>query len=123
MDNEGHLKIIDFGTAKYINANKPTETIEKKKETEDPNVVIDPAFTREFEHRATFVGTPQYVSPEMLEYGDCAGSGDLWALGTSSTLERKIFNPYLCSQAVLSIIWLLENCPLLLRRKPSSSRK
>jgi 3-phosphoinositide dependent protein kinase-1 len=30
---------------------------------------------------ATFVGTAQYVSPEMLEDSDCGAPGDLWALG------------------------------------------
>ena len=29
----------------------------------------------------TFVGTPQYVSPEMLAETYCGPSGDLWALG------------------------------------------
>ncbi len=30
---------------------------------------------------ATFVGTAQYVSPEMLEDSDCGAPGDIWALG------------------------------------------
>lgn len=32
-------------------------------------------------HRKTFVGTAQYVSPEMLEHSECDTAADLWALG------------------------------------------
>jgi len=32
-------------------------------------------------HRSTFVGTAQYVSPEMLDGSDCGAPADLWALG------------------------------------------
>jgi 3-phosphoinositide dependent protein kinase-1 len=31
--------------------------------------------------RSTFVGTAQYVSPEMLLESQCSAPADLWALG------------------------------------------
>ena len=82
MTNEGHLKIIDFATAKYTNSSQRMEEIIGKKRGHQDNLVeVDPKITRKYEHRSTFVGTPQYISPEMLDHMDCAGPADLWALG------------------------------------------
>lgn len=77
LTNEGHLKAIDFGTAKFLDTDKRTSEIfqVKKEDTVD----MDPAYERS--HRKTFVGTAQYVSPEMLEDSDCGAAGDIWALG------------------------------------------
>jgi len=42
---------------------------------------MDPSEGGRRVHRSTFVGTAQYVSPEMLEDSDCGAAADLWALG------------------------------------------
>eukprot|EP00043_Microstomoeca_roanoka_P019440 m.218731 g.218731 ORF g.218731 m.218731 type:complete len:401 (+) comp16994_c4_seq2:595-1797(+) len=56
LDENMHIKITDFGTAKIL-----------KKSESDRN--------------DSFVGTAQYVSPELLSEKSAGKSSDLWALG------------------------------------------
>ncbi|KAI0316253.1 kinase-like domain-containing protein [Amylostereum chailletii] len=56
LDDAFRIKVTDFGTGKLI------------------NVAAEPA-------TKTFVGTAQYVSPELLEANETSKSSDLWALG------------------------------------------
>lgn len=71
LDENMHLKIADFGTAKLLD---PTElritTANNENETQN-----------ERSRKISFVGTPQYVSPELLH--DCVDTraSDLWAFG------------------------------------------
>jgi len=83
LNDEGHLKVIDFGTAKYINSDtRPSQLYGNRDSTDIKiEVEIDPALKRNYDHRSTFVGTAQYVSPEMLEDSVCEAPADLWALG------------------------------------------
>ncbi|EIN11732.1 kinase-like protein [Punctularia strigosozonata HHB-11173 SS5] len=55
LDKDFRIKITDFGTGK----------------------IVDSAAVRS----KTFVGTAQYVSPELLESSETSKSSDLWALG------------------------------------------
>jgi len=55
LDDAFRIKITDFGTGKLL----------------EPGV----------ERAETFVGTPQYFSPELLESNETSKSSDLWALG------------------------------------------
>ncbi|KAG6333363.1 hypothetical protein ID866_5728 [Astraeus odoratus] len=55
LDGEYHIKITDFGTGK----------------------ILEPEQTR----ANSWVGTAQYISPELLERGETSKSSDLWSLG------------------------------------------
>lgn len=59
LDPEYHLKLTDFGTAK--------------------DYEVQTSF--DYSKRTTFVGTAQYVSPEVLGDQEAGGPVDLWALG------------------------------------------
>lgn len=60
---QGHLKLIDFGTARDYK-----EEVEMSEDA--PRA-----------RRSTFVGTAEYVSPEILNDEDSGPAVDLWALG------------------------------------------
>jgi 3-phosphoinositide dependent protein kinase-1 len=73
---EGHIKVIDFGTARFLNSDARTSDLFQPKNSDpNPEQVLDKK-----SHRSTFVGTAQYVSPEMLEDSECAAPADIWAL-------------------------------------------
>jgi len=79
LTDDYHLKCIDFGTARFLDSDQRTSQLfpvhkDSKAEEEEDSAGDRP-------HRKTFVGTAQYVSPEMLENSECGAPGDLWALG------------------------------------------
>lgn len=62
MDENMHIKLTDFGTAKMLD--------EEKSEDGQPA-----------ERANSFVGTAEYVSPELLKEKSACKASDLWALG------------------------------------------
>ena len=90
LDENIHVKIIDFATAKIKGKifNKEsmqfeTEKIDKDDENDQEKSDEDEYFKdTKPKHRATFVGTAEYVSPEMLSGSDNIGfQTDIWAFG------------------------------------------
>ncbi|XP_015184862.1 PREDICTED: 3-phosphoinositide-dependent protein kinase 1 isoform X1 [Polistes dominula] len=78
LDDKMHLLITDFGSAKIL------------KDPETPQVVGPPADDAQQpqqqqqcrkERKGSFVGTAQYVSPELLTDKTASRASDLWALG------------------------------------------
>eukprot|EP00826_Nyctotherus_ovalis_P020554 TRINITY_DN1646_c0_g1_i14.p1 TRINITY_DN1646_c0_g1~~TRINITY_DN1646_c0_g1_i14.p1 ORF type:complete len:425 (+),score=113.38 TRINITY_DN1646_c0_g1_i14:150-1424(+) len=62
LDENYHLKVTDFGTAKYMD--RPSDEHDRKEQ-----------------YGTTFVGSPEYVSPEVLRSEESSPGSDLWALG------------------------------------------
>lgn len=78
IGNDLHLRAIDFGTAKAFEIEGHSNDLFKRlvaiRLSVDPS--IDPT-----KHRSSFVGTPEFVSPELLEDAKAGPAVDLWALG------------------------------------------
>ena len=101
MNDKWHLEVIDFGTARILGKYFDKENMEFKdddttydiSETDDLkgnkiaiNEEDDDDFFEEGKHRnekrgMTFVGTAEYVSPEVLGDKPAEFGADVWALG------------------------------------------
>ena len=68
-----HLKLIDFGDAIKFEDTKAEDLENAEKMIEEEKVAV--------RRKGTFVGTPLYVSPEMLSDNISSSAGDIWALG------------------------------------------
>ncbi|CAG9793814.1 unnamed protein product [Diatraea saccharalis] len=72
LDENMHLQIADFGTAKIMDPEEIKSAPVAQEEDSTRN---------ERSRKISFVGTPQYVSPELLHNCVDTRTSDLWALG------------------------------------------
>ncbi|XP_068618792.1 3-phosphoinositide-dependent protein kinase 1 isoform X1 [Battus philenor] len=78
LDENMHLQIADFGTAKILNPEEirsntpPTVTTEPEEDSPNRN---------DRSRKISFVGTAQYVSPDLLQNRVDTRASDLWAFG------------------------------------------
>ncbi|CAG7837784.1 unnamed protein product [Allacma fusca] len=77
LNEFGHVLITDFGSAKIMSSNEKADLPEPEKSNSD-----DPTSNKQ-SRKNSFVGTAQYVSPEVLQgkYSIVGPPADLWAFG------------------------------------------
>ncbi|PSK37812.1 hypothetical protein C7M61_003057 [Candidozyma pseudohaemuli] len=68
-----NLKITDFGAAKLLG-----EVDDVQGETINYDTVAEKP---QKDRKGSFVGTAEYVPPELLQYNECGFESDVWALG------------------------------------------
>ena len=74
LDEQMHVKITDFGTAKILD-------IGKEGQFGSISVSNDPMDGADTDRAVSFVGTAEYVSPELLTDKNACKASDLWAFG------------------------------------------
>ncbi|CAG9561143.1 unnamed protein product [Danaus chrysippus] len=75
LDENMHLQIADFGTVKILDPQKIRSSTPNVPEDEQNSTSTDRS------RKISFVGTAQYVSPDLLQNRVDTRSSDLWALG------------------------------------------
>ncbi|XP_045766234.1 3-phosphoinositide-dependent protein kinase 1 [Maniola jurtina] len=73
LDENMHLQIADFGTVKILENDKVGSTVPIPEDEQNSS--------NDRSRKISFVGTAQYVSPELLQHRVDTCASDLWALG------------------------------------------
>lgn len=109
LDSDYKIKITDFGTAKLLERKKNDDT------GEDEDYPLDV-------RAKSFVGTAEYVSPELLDGKYCGKPGDIWAFGCilyqliAGKPPFKATNEYLTFQKITKLQYAFSaGFPLVLR--------
>lgn len=71
-----NLKITDFGTAKLLGPNEDDPQDRINYDTVSGDDAQDPT-----DRKGSFVGTAEYVPPELLKFNSCGYETDVWAIG------------------------------------------
>lgn len=102
LDDQMHVKITDFGTAKILD-------LTGKKQFGAISVANDPLDGADTDRANSFVGTAEYVSPELLTDKNACKASDLWAFGCiifqllAGRPPFKAGNEYLTFQKIVKL--------------------
>ncbi|PKX88518.1 PDPK1 family serine/threonine-protein kinase [Aspergillus novofumigatus IBT 16806] len=103
LDSQMYIKITDFGTAKILNNQRKTD------QNSSGMPPLDSSEIPEDERASSFVGTAEYVSPELLTDKNACKASDLWAFGCiiyqllAGRPPFKAANEYLTFQKIVAL--------------------
>ena len=103
LDRHMHVKITDFGTAKILRVHRRPD------ESTSSIPPIDSTEIPEEDRASSFVGTAEYVSPELLTDKNACKASDLWAFGCiiyqllAGRPPFKAGNEYLTFQKIVAL--------------------
>ena len=103
LDDQMHVKITDFGTAKILQPPQP------KTKGNGPNIPFAADGPNNDDRASSFVGTAEYVSPELLSDKNACKASDLWAFGCivyqllAGRPPFKAANEYLTFQKIVAL--------------------
>ncbi|KAI4156131.1 MAG: hypothetical protein LQ340_000502 [Diploschistes diacapsis] len=104
LDDHMYIKITDFGTAKILDMHKRTRA-----NSNGVPIPGDPTDGSESNRAVSFVGTAEYVSPELLTEKNAGKASDLWAFGCivyqllAGRPPFKAANEYLTFQKIVAL--------------------
>lgn len=76
-----HLKVIDFGTALFFNDKLLPSDLKQQIMSLRAKFSGDIEVEDTRSRQGTFVGSAEYASPELLEFGSSGPEADFWSLG------------------------------------------
>ncbi|KAG6029562.1 hypothetical protein E4U41_000318 [Claviceps citrina] len=81
LDDQMHVKITDFGTAKLLKDPREIQDNQLIDRGQGTRSIPSQDDVNDSGRAASFVGTAEYVSPELLTHKSAGKSSDLWAFG------------------------------------------
>ncbi|QPH04479.1 hypothetical protein C2857_001512 [Epichloe festucae Fl1] len=81
LDDQMHVKITDFGTAKLLKDPRDVQDMQFIDRGQGTRSTPTQEDGNENGRAASFVGTAEYVSPELLTHKSAGKASDLWAFG------------------------------------------
>ncbi|KAM3145378.1 hypothetical protein pb186bvf_002422 [Paramecium bursaria] len=118
LTKDKHLKLIDFATTQIFQQDKSqcgTRIVELKQKfklpTKNNSCDFQDKIDFSFNTNSSFVGTSEYISPELIDHSQIGPQSDLWALGILIYQLFTGITPYQAGQNEFQLFHLISTQP------------